>query len=160
MNIILYFWYFSLEIPYDFSSLLWGGKVSYDQCIELIDDDLSWVVTLKRNVSGPVLGDGFTKFVKDSGIKKDDFLLVKAIGRSTFYVSLFKSCVFENSFISNVSPDDTSTISHIIWRINSRMILRKVLKVVRQLCMLEIGIGMLRWRDGPTGVPLLMVSLS
>ncbi|KAJ0820973.1 hypothetical protein HanPSC8_Chr16g0714511 [Helianthus annuus] len=29
-----------LEIPYDFSSLLWGGKVPYGQCLELIDDDL------------------------------------------------------------------------------------------------------------------------
>ncbi|KAF5778171.1 hypothetical protein HanXRQr2_Chr12g0544391 [Helianthus annuus] len=49
----------------------------------------------------------------------------------------------------------------LIWRTNSRMTFTgKVLKVVRQLCMLEIGIGMLRWRDGPTGVPLLMVSLS
>ncbi|KAJ0916783.1 hypothetical protein HanPSC8_Chr06g0265841 [Helianthus annuus] len=34
---ILYFWY---EIPYDFASLLWGGKVPYGQCLELIDDDL------------------------------------------------------------------------------------------------------------------------
>ncbi|KAJ0865813.1 hypothetical protein HanRHA438_Chr12g0544631 [Helianthus annuus] len=29
-----------LEIPYDFASLLWGGKVPYGQCLELIDDDL------------------------------------------------------------------------------------------------------------------------
>ncbi|KAJ0725916.1 hypothetical protein HanPI659440_Chr12g0464341 [Helianthus annuus] len=29
-----------LEIAYDFASLLWGGKVPYGQCIELIDDDL------------------------------------------------------------------------------------------------------------------------
>ncbi|KAJ0459105.1 putative transcription factor B3-Domain family [Helianthus annuus] len=96
-----------LEIPYDFASLLWGGKVPYGQCLELIDDGLSWVVRLKRNVSRPVLGDGFTKFVKDSGLKKNDYLLVKAIGTSTFYVSVFKSCVFENSFISKVAPDDT-----------------------------------------------------
>ncbi|KAM0027529.1 putative transcription factor B3-Domain family [Helianthus debilis subsp. tardiflorus] len=51
--------------------------------------------------------DGFTKFVKDSGLKKNDYLLVKVIGTSTFYVSVFKSCVFENSFISKVAPDDT-----------------------------------------------------
>ncbi|KAL9998894.1 hypothetical protein Hdeb2414_s0517g00908991 [Helianthus debilis subsp. tardiflorus] len=29
-----------LEIPYDFASLLWGGKVPYGQCLELIDDDI------------------------------------------------------------------------------------------------------------------------
>ncbi|KAJ0523202.1 hypothetical protein HanIR_Chr10g0491181 [Helianthus annuus] len=29
-----------LEIPYDFASLLWGGKVPYGHCLELIDDDL------------------------------------------------------------------------------------------------------------------------
>uniref|UniRef100_A0A251V1F9 Uncharacterized protein n=1 Tax=Helianthus annuus TaxID=4232 RepID=A0A251V1F9_HELAN len=29
-----------LEIPYDFASLLWGRKVPYGQCLELIDDDL------------------------------------------------------------------------------------------------------------------------
>ncbi|KAJ0844980.1 hypothetical protein HanRHA438_Chr15g0708441 [Helianthus annuus] len=51
--------------------------------------------------------DGFTKFVKDSGLKKNDYLLVNAIGTSTFYVSVSKSCVFENSFISKVAPDDT-----------------------------------------------------
>ncbi|KAJ0455930.1 putative transcription factor B3-Domain family [Helianthus annuus] len=96
-----------LKIPYDFASLLLGGKAPYGQCFELIDDDLSWVVRLKRNVSGPVLGDGFTKFVKDSGLKKNDYLLVNAIGTSTFYVSVSKSCVFENSFISKVAPDDT-----------------------------------------------------
>ncbi|KAJ0508853.1 hypothetical protein HanIR_Chr11g0521981 [Helianthus annuus] len=28
------------EIPYDFASLLWGGKVPYGQCLELIDYDL------------------------------------------------------------------------------------------------------------------------
>ncbi|KAJ0495803.1 hypothetical protein HanIR_Chr12g0613041 [Helianthus annuus] len=37
MTMILYFWY---EIPYDFASLLWGGKVPYGQFLELIDDDL------------------------------------------------------------------------------------------------------------------------
>ncbi|KAJ0525605.1 putative transcription factor B3-Domain family [Helianthus annuus] len=95
------------EIPYDFATLLWGERVPYGQCIEIIDDDLSWVVRLKRNVSGPVLGDGFTKFVENSGLKKNDYLLVKAIGTSTFYVSVFKSCFFENSFISKVAPDDT-----------------------------------------------------
>ncbi|KAM0007793.1 putative transcription factor B3-Domain family [Helianthus debilis subsp. tardiflorus] len=46
-----------------------------------------------------------------------------------------------------------------IWRTNSGMIFTgKVLKVVRQLCMLKIGIGMLRWRDGPTEVPSLMLT--
>ncbi|KAJ0482573.1 putative transcription factor B3-Domain family [Helianthus annuus] len=69
-----------LKIPYDFASLLWGGKVPYGQCLELIDDDLSWVVRLKRNVSGPILGDGFNKFVKDSGLKKNDYLFVKDSG--------------------------------------------------------------------------------
>ncbi|KAJ0788516.1 hypothetical protein HanPI659440_Chr05g0192621 [Helianthus annuus] len=49
----------------------------------------------------------------------------------------------------------------LFWRTNSGKIFTgKVLKVVRQLCMLEIGIGMLRWRDGPTEVPSMMVSLS
>ncbi|MFS7922347.1 hypothetical protein Hanom_Chr03g00248001 [Helianthus anomalus] len=28
------------EVPYDFAILLWGGKVPYGQCLELIDDDL------------------------------------------------------------------------------------------------------------------------
>ncbi|KAJ0467790.1 hypothetical protein HanIR_Chr14g0689191 [Helianthus annuus] len=29
-----------VEIPYDFASLLWGGKVPYGQCLVLIDNDL------------------------------------------------------------------------------------------------------------------------
>ncbi|KAJ0752999.1 hypothetical protein HanPI659440_Chr09g0330761 [Helianthus annuus] len=47
------------------------------------------------------------------------------------------------------------------WLTNSGKIFTgKGLKVERQLCMLEIGIGMLRWRDGPTEVPSLMVYLA
>ncbi|KAM0050352.1 putative transcription factor B3-Domain family [Helianthus debilis subsp. tardiflorus] len=33
----------------------------------------SWVVRLKRNVSGPVFGDGFTKVVRDSSLLADKF---------------------------------------------------------------------------------------
>ncbi|KAJ0779705.1 putative transcription factor B3-Domain family [Helianthus annuus] len=87
------------EIPYDFATVLWAEQLPYGQSLKIIDDDLSWVVRLKRNVSGPVLGDGFPKVIRDSGLKKNDYLLLKAIGPSTLYLSVFKSCVFENSFM-------------------------------------------------------------
>ncbi|KAF5779172.1 putative transcription factor B3-Domain family [Helianthus annuus] len=83
-----------LEIPYDFATLFWGEQLPYDQSLKIIDDDLSWVVRVKRNMSGPVLGDGLTKVVRDSGLKNNDYLLLKAIGPSTLYLSVFKSCIF------------------------------------------------------------------
>ncbi|KAM0021258.1 putative transcription factor B3-Domain family [Helianthus debilis subsp. tardiflorus] len=92
-----------LKLINDYDPIFLGEQLPYDQCLEIIDDDLSWVVRLNRNVSGPVLGDRFTKFGRDSGLKKNDYLLLKAIGASTFYVSVFKSCAFENSFISKLN---------------------------------------------------------
>ncbi|KAJ0448800.1 putative transcription factor B3-Domain family [Helianthus annuus] len=106
-----------LEIPYDFATLLWGEQLPYGQSVQIIDDDLSWVVRLKRNVSGPVFGDGFTKVIRDSGVKKYDYLLLKATGPSTLYLSVFKSCVLENSFISKIIPDDSFIlVADKFWR--------------------------------------------
>ncbi|KAM0036309.1 putative DNA-binding pseudobarrel domain superfamily [Helianthus debilis subsp. tardiflorus] len=136
-----------LEISYDFASLLWGGKVPYGQCLELIDDNLSWVVRLKRNVSGPVLGDGFTKFVKDSGLKR---MII-------YWSRLLEHRHFMFLYLNHAFSRTPSSLRLLLmiplfsWQTNSGKIFTgKGLKVERQLCMLEIGIGMLRWRDGPT----------
>ncbi|MFS7898180.1 hypothetical protein Hanom_Chr00s017856g01757481 [Helianthus anomalus] len=77
-----------LKIPYDFATLLWGEQPF-------------------------PYGDCFTKVVRDSGVKKNDYLLLKAIGPSTLYLPVFKSCLFENSFISKIISDDTFTVSAI-----------------------------------------------
>ncbi|KAJ0477414.1 putative transcription factor B3-Domain family [Helianthus annuus] len=55
---------------------------------------------------GPVLGDGFDKVVKDSGLQKSDYLLFNSIGPSTWYLDVYKSCVLDNSFITSIRVDD------------------------------------------------------
>ncbi|KAJ0666335.1 putative transcription factor B3-Domain family [Helianthus annuus] len=95
-----------VEIPYDFATLLWGEQLPYGDSVKIFDADNLWIVKIEKDGLGPVLGDGFVKFVTDSGLQKNDYLLFNSLGPSTWYLNVFKSCVLDNSFITSIRVDD------------------------------------------------------
>ncbi|KAF5818628.1 putative DNA-binding pseudobarrel domain superfamily [Helianthus annuus] len=95
-----------VEIPYDFATLLWGEQLPYGDCVKIFDADNLWVVKIEKDVLGPILGDGFVKVVRDSGLQKNDYLLFNSLGPFTWYLDVFKSCVLDNSFITSIRADD------------------------------------------------------
>ncbi|KAJ0603799.1 putative transcription factor B3-Domain family [Helianthus annuus] len=95
-----------VEILYDFATLLWGEQLSYGDCVKIFAADNLWVVKIEKDVLGPVLGDGFVKVVRDSGLQKNDYLLFNSLGPFTWYLDVFKSCVLDNSFITSIRADD------------------------------------------------------
>ncbi|MFS7904811.1 putative DNA-binding pseudobarrel domain superfamily [Helianthus anomalus] len=95
-----------LEIPNDFAKLLWGKQFPYGDRIKIFAADNLWIVEIERYGLGPVLGDGFDKVVKDSGLQKNGYLLFNSLGPSTWYLDVFKSCVLDNSFITSIRVDD------------------------------------------------------
>ncbi|KAJ0781249.1 putative transcription factor B3-Domain family [Helianthus annuus] len=93
--------------------MMWGEQPPYNESVKIVDGNNIWFVRLKRTALGPVLGDGFTKVVRDSGITKNDYLLFQSFGSSSFFVSVFKSCVHENYFISKIKlEDDVIVMAH------------------------------------------------
>ncbi|KAJ0714903.1 putative transcription factor B3-Domain family [Helianthus annuus] len=95
-----------VEIPNDFSKLLWGEQFPYGDRIKIFAADNLWIVEIEKYGLGPVLGDGFDKVVTDSGLQKNDYLLFNSLGPSTWYLDVFKSCVLDNSFITSIRVDD------------------------------------------------------
>ncbi|MFS7912064.1 putative transcription factor B3-Domain family [Helianthus anomalus] len=95
-----------LEIPNDFASMMSGEQPPYNESVKIVEGNNIWFVRMKRIALGPVLGDDFTKAVRDSGITKNDYLLFQCFGPSSFFVSVFKSSVHENCFISKIKPED------------------------------------------------------
>ncbi|KAJ0734831.1 hypothetical protein HanPI659440_Chr11g0424881 [Helianthus annuus] len=59
-----------VEIPNDFATLMWGEQPLYGESVKIVDGNDLWVVRVKRTGLGLVLGDGFTKVVRDSGLMK------------------------------------------------------------------------------------------
>ncbi|KAM0021649.1 putative transcription factor B3-Domain family [Helianthus debilis subsp. tardiflorus] len=97
--------------------MMWGEHPPYNESVKIVDGNNIWFVRLKRTALGPVLGDGFTKVVRDSVITKNDYLLFQSFGPSSFFVSVFKSCVHENCFISKIKPeDDVIVMDDEFWR--------------------------------------------
>ncbi|KAJ0787880.1 putative DNA-binding pseudobarrel domain superfamily [Helianthus annuus] len=97
--------------------MMWGEHPPYNESVKIVDGNNIWFVRLKRTALGPVLGDGFTKVVRDSGITKNDYLLFQSFGPSSFFVSVLKSCVHENCFISKIKPeDDVIVMDDEFWR--------------------------------------------
>ncbi|KAJ0882655.1 hypothetical protein HanPSC8_Chr10g0412201 [Helianthus annuus] len=65
---------------------------------------------------GSVLGDGFTKVVRDSCIK-NDYLMFQSFGPSSFFLSVLKLFVHENCFISKITPEeDVIVMADEFWR--------------------------------------------
>ncbi|KAJ0707686.1 putative transcription factor B3-Domain family [Helianthus annuus] len=94
------------EIPNDFATLLWGEQFPYGDRIKIFAADNLWIVQIEKYGLGPVLGDGFSKVVTDSGLQKNDYLLFNSLGPCTWYLDVFKSCVLHNSFITSIKVDD------------------------------------------------------
>ncbi|KAJ0770316.1 hypothetical protein HanPI659440_Chr07g0255911 [Helianthus annuus] len=73
--------------------------------------------TEKKTDLGPVLGNGFTKVVRDSCIRKIDYLMFQSFGPSSFFLSVFKLFVHENCFISKITPEeDVIVMADEFWR--------------------------------------------
>ncbi|KAM0021644.1 putative DNA-binding pseudobarrel domain superfamily [Helianthus debilis subsp. tardiflorus] len=97
--------------------MMWGEHPPYNESVKIVDGNNIWFVRLEKTALGPVLGDGFTKVVQDSGITKNDYLLFQSFGPSSFFVSVFKSYVHENCFISKIKPeDDVIVMDDEFWR--------------------------------------------
>ncbi|XP_021995863.2 uncharacterized protein LOC110893050 [Helianthus annuus] len=63
------------------------------------------------------LGDGFTKVVRDSCVRKDDYLMFQSYGPSAFFLMVFKSFVQKNCFISKINPhEDVIVMADEFWR--------------------------------------------
>ncbi|KAM0043360.1 putative transcription factor B3-Domain family [Helianthus debilis subsp. tardiflorus] len=107
-----------LEIPNDFASMMRGEQPPYNESVKIVDGNNIWFVRLKRTGLGPVLGAGFIKVVRDSGITKNDYILFQSFGPSSFFVSVFESCVHENCFISKIKPEDDIIVSSIDYTIS------------------------------------------
>ncbi|KAL9997472.1 putative transcription factor B3-Domain family [Helianthus debilis subsp. tardiflorus] len=95
-----------LQIPNDFASMTWVEQPPYKESVKIVDGNKLWFVRLKKTELGPVLGDGFTKVVRDSCIRKNDYLMFQSFGPSSFFLSVFKSFVHENNFISKITPEE------------------------------------------------------
>ncbi|KAJ0588180.1 putative transcription factor B3-Domain family [Helianthus annuus] len=106
-----------LEIPNDFASMVWGDQPPYKDLVKIVDGDNIWFVRVKKTVVGPVLADGFTKVVRDSSVRKDDYLMFQSYGPTSFFLMVFKSCVHKNMFISKINPhEDVIVMADEFWK--------------------------------------------
>ncbi|KAJ0556744.1 putative DNA-binding pseudobarrel domain superfamily [Helianthus annuus] len=86
--------------------MMWGEQPPYKESVKIVDGNKLWFVRLKKTELGHVLGDGFTKVVRDSCIRKNNYLMFQSFGPSSFFLSVFKLFVHENSFISKITPEE------------------------------------------------------
>ncbi|KAJ0468928.1 putative transcription factor B3-Domain family [Helianthus annuus] len=94
-----------LQIPNDFASMIWGDQPPYKDSVKIVDGNKLWFVRLKKTDVGHVLADGFTKVVRDSCIRKNNYLMFQSFGQSSFFLMVFKSFVHQYCFISKITPD-------------------------------------------------------
>ncbi|KAJ0455828.1 putative transcription factor B3-Domain family [Helianthus annuus] len=105
-----------LQIPNDFASMIWGDQPPYKDSVKIVDGNKLWFVRVKKTDVGPVLADGFTKVVRDSCVRKDDYLIFQSYGPSSFFLMVFKSFVHKNCFISKISPhEDVIVMADEFW---------------------------------------------
>ncbi|MFS7997923.1 hypothetical protein Hanom_Chr12g01147701 [Helianthus anomalus] len=86
---------------------MWGEQPPYGEFVMIVDGNNLWVVRLKRTGLGPLLGDGFTKVVRDSGTNFKG-------GATSLYVGdrLSDSCVSTHGWselVNNLVLDKRST---------------------------------------------------
>ncbi|KAM0018679.1 putative transcription factor B3-Domain family [Helianthus debilis subsp. tardiflorus] len=106
-----------LELPNDFASMVWGDHPPYKDSVKIVDGDNIWFVRVKKTDVGPVLADGFTKLVRDTSVRKDDYLMFQTYGPTSFFLMVFKSCVHKNMFISKINPqEDVIVMADEFWR--------------------------------------------
>ncbi|XP_022010586.1 uncharacterized protein LOC110919843 [Helianthus annuus] len=106
-----------LQIPNDFASMIWGDQPPYKDSVKIVDGNKLWFVRLKKTDVGPVLADGFTKVVRDSCIRKNNYLMFQSFGQSSFFLMVFKSFVHQYCFISKITPDeDVIVMADEFWR--------------------------------------------
>ncbi|KAJ0666434.1 putative transcription factor B3-Domain family [Helianthus annuus] len=98
--------------------MIWGDQPPYKDSVKIVDGNNLWFVRVKKKTDvGPVLADGFTKVVRDSCVRKDDYLMFQSYGPSSFFLMVFKSCVHKNCFISKINPhDDVIVMADEFWR--------------------------------------------
>ncbi|MFS7977387.1 putative DNA-binding pseudobarrel domain superfamily [Helianthus anomalus] len=71
-----------LQIPNDFASMIWGDQPPYKDSVKIVDGNKLWFVRVKKKTDvGPILVDGFTKVVRDSCVRKDDYLMFQSYGQ-------------------------------------------------------------------------------
>ncbi|KAJ0787931.1 putative transcription factor B3-Domain family [Helianthus annuus] len=105
-----------LQIPNDFASMIWGDQPPYKDSVKIVDGNKLWFVLKKTDV-GHVLADGFTKVVRDSCIRKNNYLMFQSFGQSSFFLMVFKSFVHQYCFISKITPDkDVIVMADEFWR--------------------------------------------
>ncbi|KAJ0914600.1 putative transcription factor B3-Domain family [Helianthus annuus] len=106
-----------LQIPNDFASMIWGDQPPYKDSVKIVDGNKLWFVRLKKTDVGHVLADGFTKVVRDSCIRKNNYLMFQSFGQSSFFLMVFKSFVHQYCFISKITPDkDVIVMADEFWR--------------------------------------------
>ncbi|KAJ0485073.1 putative transcription factor B3-Domain family [Helianthus annuus] len=106
-----------LQIPNDFASMIWGDQPPYKDPVKIVDGNKLWFVRLKKTDVGHVLADGFTKVVRDSCIRKNNYLMFQSFGQSSFFLMVFKSFVHQYCFISKITPDkDVIVMADEFWR--------------------------------------------
>ncbi|KAM0060423.1 putative transcription factor B3-Domain family [Helianthus debilis subsp. tardiflorus] len=106
-----------LQIPNDFASMIWGDQPPYKDSVKIVDGNKLWFVRLKKTDVGHVLADGFTKVVRDSCIRKNNYIMFQTFGQSSFFLMVFKSFVHQYCFISKITPDkDVIVMADEFWR--------------------------------------------
>ncbi|XP_035832907.1 uncharacterized protein LOC110876214 [Helianthus annuus] len=97
--------------------MIWGDQPPYKDSVKIVDGNKLWFVRVKKTDVGHVLGDGFTKVVRDSCVRKDDYLMFQSYGPSAFFLMVFKSFVQKNCFISKINPhEDVIVMADEFWR--------------------------------------------
>ncbi|KAJ0805452.1 putative transcription factor B3-Domain family [Helianthus annuus] len=97
--------------------MVWGDHPPYKDSVKILDGDNIWFVRVKKTDVGPVLADGFTKLVRDTHLRKDDYLMFQTYGPTSFFLMVFKSCVHRNMFISKINPqEDVIVMADKFWR--------------------------------------------
>uniref|UniRef100_A0A251VF55 DNA-binding pseudobarrel domain-containing protein n=2 Tax=Helianthus annuus TaxID=4232 RepID=A0A251VF55_HELAN len=97
--------------------MIWGDQPPYKDSVKIIDGNKLWFIRVKKTDVGPVLADGFTKVVRDSCIRKDNYLMFESYGPSSFFLMVFKLFVHKNCFISKMTPhEDVIVMADEFWR--------------------------------------------
>ncbi|KAJ0554661.1 putative transcription factor B3-Domain family [Helianthus annuus] len=86
--------------------MVWGDHPPYKDSVKIGDGDNILFVRVKKTDVGPVLADGFTKLVRDTSVRKDDYLMFQTYGPTSFFLMVFKSYVHKNMFISKINPHE------------------------------------------------------
>ena len=95
--------------------MIWGDQPPYKDSVKIVDGNKLWFVRLKKTDVGHVLADGFTKVVRDSCIRKNNYLMFQSFGQSSFFLMVFKSFVHQYCFISKITPDKDVIVSSILY---------------------------------------------